>query len=81
MPRCMRAAAAGGTASLFVGSEGAGHAAVIYYSLPEFGKADQVNPLTCLIHILSNARNRDVVLPTPDEFFDSNTSPADGCAL
>jgi transposase len=42
--RCMRAVAVGRKAFLFVGSERAGHAAAIYYSLVESCKANKVNP-------------------------------------
>lgn len=55
-----------------VGSERAGHAAAINYSLVESCKANKVNPLTYLTHILGNARNKSITLPTPDEFADSN---------
>ena len=37
--------------------------------------------LTYLIYILSNARNRAVQLPTPDEFATLDTAPAGRCAL
>ena len=66
---------------LFVGSERAAHAAAIYYSLVESCKANKVNPLTYLTYIVANARNRAVVLPTPDEFADPSATPACGCAL
>lgn len=79
--RCMRAVAIGRKAFLFVGSERAGHAAAIYYSLVESCKANKVNPLTYLTYILSNTRNRAIVLPTPDEFASLSTAPAGGCAL
>ena len=59
-------------------AERAGHAAPIYYSLGESCKANSVNSLT---HILSNARNKAVRLPTPDEFADFSTVPAGGCVL
>ena len=52
-----------------------------YYSLVESCKANKVNPLTYLTYILSNARNKAVVLPTPDDFADRSTAPAGGCAL
>lgn len=74
--RCMRAVAVGGKAFLFVGSERAGHAAAIYYSLVESCKVNSVNPLTYLTYILSNARNRAVQLPPPDEFATLGTAPA-----
>ncbi len=38
-------------------------------------KANQVNPLTYLTYILSNARNKSFTLPTPDEFTASNIAP------
>lgn len=79
--RCMRTVAVGRKAFLSVGSERAGHAAAIYYSLVESCKANKVNPLTYLTYILSNARNKAVVLPTPDDFADRSTAPAGGCAL
>lgn len=66
--RCMRIVAVGRKAFMFVGSERAGHAAAIYYSLVESCRANQVNPLTYLTYVLGNARNKHVVLPTPDEF-------------
>ena len=77
----MRAVAVGRKAFLFVGSERAGHAAAIYYSLVESCKANSVNPLTYLTCILSHARNRAMQLPTPDEFAKLNTAPAGRCAL
>ena len=73
--------AIGRKAFLFVGSERAGHAAAIYYSLVESCKANSVNPLTYLTYILSNTRNRAVQLPTPDEFTHLSTAPAGRCAL
>ena len=79
--RCMRAVAVGRKAFLFVGSERAGHAAAIYYSLVESCKAYSVNPLTYLTYIFSNARNRAVQLPTPDEFSELSAAPAGGRAL
>ena len=48
---------------LFVGSERAGHAAAIYYSLIESCKANKANPLTYLTYVLSSARSKAVVLP------------------
>ena len=77
----MRAVAVGTKAFLFVGSERAGHAVAIYYSLVESCKANRVNPFTYLTHILSNARNKTVQLPTPDEFAELSAAPAGGCAL
>ena len=58
--RCTRAVAVGGKGFLFVGSERAGHAVAIYYSLVESCRVNSVNPLTYLTYILSNARNRTV---------------------
>ena len=77
----MRAVAVGRKALLFVGSERAGQAAAIYYSLVESCKASKVNPLTYLTHVLSNARNRAAVLPTPDEFATLGTAPVGECAF
>lgn len=77
----MRSVAVGRKALLFVGSERAGHAAAIYYSLVESCKANKVNPLTYLTYVLSNARNRAVMLPTPDEFATLSTAPAGRCVL
>ncbi|MGH8256775.1 MAG: IS66 family transposase [Steroidobacteraceae bacterium] len=79
--RLMRSVAVGRKAFLFVGSERAGHAAAIYYSLVESCKANKVNPLTYLTCVLSNARNRVLVLPTPDEFAAVSAAPAGGYAL
>jgi transposase len=79
--RCMRAVAVGRKAFFFVGSERAGHAAAIYYSLVESCKANKVNSLTYLTYILANARNKVLRLPTPDEFATLSTAPAGGCAL
>ena len=44
--RLMRSIAVGRKSFLFVGSETAGRAAAIYYSLVESCKANKVNPLT-----------------------------------
>ena len=79
--RLMRSVAVGRKAFLFVGSERAGHAAAIYYSLVESCKANKVNPLTYLTYVLSNARNKSMRLPTPDEFATLSTIPAGQCAL
>ena len=57
---------------LFVGSERAGRAAAIYYSIVESCKVNKINPLTYLTYVLSNVRNKQVTLLTPDEFSDSN---------
>ena len=71
--RCMRPVAVGRKAFLFVGSERAGHAAAIYYSLVESCKANKVNPLTYLLtDVHANARNKSITRPTPDEFAASN---------
>ena len=51
--RCMRPVAVGRNAFLFMGSEQAGHAAAIYHSLVESGKAIKVNPLTYLTDVLA----------------------------
>lgn len=59
----MRTVAVGRKAFLFVGSERAGHAAAIYYSLVE-----SCTTLTYLTYVLANARNKSITLPTPDEF-------------
>lgn len=40
-----------------------------------------MNLLTSLTYILANARNKSLMLPTPDEFSDLSTAPAGGCAL
>ena len=79
--RLMRSVAVGRKAFLFVGSERAGHAAAIFYSLVESCKANSVNPLTYLTYILSNVRDKAMRLPTADEFADLSTAPAGGCAL
>jgi IS66 C-terminal element len=60
--RRMRAVAVGRKAFLFVSSERAGHTAAIYYSLVESCKANNINTLTYLTYVLSNARNRVVQL-------------------
>jgi len=75
--RCMRLVAVGRKAFLFVGSERAGHAAAIYYSIVESCKLNQVNPLTYLTHVLTHVRNRSVRLPTPDEFIASDITQLD----
>jgi hypothetical protein len=66
--RCMRSVAVGRKAFLFVGSERAGRAAAIYYSLVESCKLNKINPLSYLTHVLTHARNPSITLPTPDEF-------------
>jgi transposase len=72
--QCMRTVAVGRKAFLFVGSERAGHAAAIYYSIVQSCKVNHVNPLSYLTYVLKNVRNRAVTLPTPDDF----TRPAEG---
>jgi hypothetical protein len=37
-------------------------------------KANKVNPLTYLTYVLSNARNRSLTLPTPDELTALNSA-------
>ena len=74
--QCLRPVAVGRKAFLFVGSERAGRAAAIYYSLVESFKANKVNPLTYLTYVLSNVRNKQVTLLTPDEFTGSNIAHA-----
>lgn len=79
--RCMRAVVVGGKAFLFVGSEGAGHAAAIYQFPVESCKANKINSLTYLTYVLSSARNKAVQLRTPDEFATLSTAAAGRCAL
>jgi transposase len=55
-----------------VGSERAGRAAAIYYSLVESCKLNKVNPLTYLTYVLGHVRDKRVTLLTPDEFTASN---------
>jgi transposase len=66
--QCMRPVAVGRKAFLFVGSERAGHAAAIYYSIVQSCKVNHVNPLSYLTYVLKNVGNRAVTLPTPDDF-------------
>jgi len=68
--RCMRSVAVGRKSFLFVGSERAGHAAALYYSLVESCKLNKINPLTYLTYLLTHARNPGLTLPTPDEFME-----------
>jgi hypothetical protein len=76
--QCLRPVAVGRKAFLFVGSERAGRAAAIYYSLVESCKANKVNPLTYLTYVLSNVRNKQVTLLTPDEYrVPTSPTPAD----
>ena len=70
--RSMRPVAVGRKAYLFVGSERAGHAAAIYYSLMESCKLNQVNPLNYMNYLFSNVRNKNVTLLLPTEFTESN---------
>ena len=70
--RCMRPVALGRKNYLFVGSERAGKAAAIYYSLIESCKLNQVNPLTYMTYLLSNARNKAMTLLMPHEFNQTN---------
>lgn len=70
--RCMRPVAVGRKAYLFVGSERAGHAAAIYYSLMESCKLNQVNPLNYMNYLFSNVRNKNLTLLLPTEFAGSN---------
>lgn len=69
--RCLRPVAVGRKAFLFVGSERAGRAAAIYYSLVESCKVNKVNPLTYLTYVLSSVRDKRVTLLTPDEYLAS----------
>ena len=64
----LRRVALGRKNFLFVGSERAGRAAAIYYSLVESCKVNKVNPLTYMTYVLTNVRNKQVMLLTPDEF-------------
>jgi hypothetical protein len=66
--QCLRWVAVGRKAFLFVGSERAGHAAALYYSLTESCRLNKVNALTYLTYVLTHAGNRSMRLPTPDEF-------------
>ena len=66
--RCLRPVALGRKNFLFVGSERAGRAAAIYYSLVESCKVNKVNPLTYMTYVLTHVRDKRVTLLTPDEF-------------
>jgi hypothetical protein len=57
---------------LFVGSERAGHAAALYYSLIGSCKVNRINPLTFLTYVLSQVRDKTFTIQTPDEFTASN---------
>jgi transposase len=72
--QCLRPVAIGRKNFLFVGSERAGHAAAIYYSLVESCKVNRVNPLTYLTYILSHVRDPRVTLLTPDEYAERHTT-------
>jgi len=65
--RCMRPIALGRKNFLFVGSERAGHAAAIWYTLTESCKLNGVNPLTYITYLLENVRKMGVVLLRPDQ--------------
>jgi hypothetical protein len=75
--RCMRPVAVGRKAFLFVGSERAGHAAAIYYSIVESCRLNDVNPLTYLTYVLTHVRDRTVRLLTPDEFTAADSNHLD----
>lgn len=70
--RCLRPVALNRKNFLFVGSERAGHAAALYYSLVESCKVNKVSPLTYLTHVLERVRDKTVTIQTPDEFTASN---------
>jgi len=72
--QCLGPVAVGRKAFLFVGSERAGHAAEIYYSLMEGCKLNKVNPLTYMTYLLSHVRNKQIMLKLPHEF---NTTATD----
>lgn len=69
--------AVGRKAFLFVGSERAGQAAAIYYSIVESCKVNNINPLNYLTYVLANVRNKTSRLLTPDEYSTSNVGPID----
>lgn len=66
--RHMRPVALGRKNFLFVGSERGGHAAAIWYTLVESCKLNGVNPLAYITYLLESVRDKNVPLPTPDEF-------------
>ena len=66
--RCMRPIALGRKNFLFVGSERAGHAAAIWYTLTESCKLNRVNPLTYITYLLENVRKKKVQLLRPEQF-------------
>jgi hypothetical protein len=66
--RCMRPIALGRKNFLFVGSERAGHAAAIWYTLTESCKLNKVNPLTYITYLLENVRKKEVQLLRPEQF-------------
>jgi transposase len=74
--QCLRPVAVGRKAFLFVGSERAGKAAAIYYSLMESCKLNKVNPLTYMTYVLSNVHNKQITLKLPHEFNASATDAA-----
>jgi hypothetical protein len=76
-----RSAAIGRKVFLFVGSERAGHAARIYYSSVESRNGSKGNSLASVTYVLSNARNRAVVPPTPNEFATLGTARVGECAV
>lgn len=59
--RCLRPVALGSN-FLFVGSERAGRAAAIYYSLVASCKGNKVNPLTYMTYVLSHVGDKRVTL-------------------
>jgi transposase len=68
----MRPVALGRKNYFFVGSKCGGKAAALYYSLIESCKLNKVNPLTYMTYLLSNARNKNITLPMPHEFNQTN---------
>ena len=70
--RCLRPVALGRKNVLFVGSERAGRAAAMYYSLVQSWKVHKLNPRTYLTYVPSHVRDKRVTLLTPDEFTISN---------
>lgn len=70
--RCMRPVALGRKNYLFVGSERAGNSAALYYSLIESCKLNQINPLTYMTYLLTNARNKAITLLMPHVFNQTN---------
>jgi hypothetical protein len=74
----MRIVAVGRMAIRRIGYKRAGHTAAIHLSVTESRKASKVKLLAHLRHALSNARNKAVTLPTPDEFAAAYRSSAGG---